>query len=241
MGLSRLLVSYWNEERLNWESIVNGWSVGGTLSHVSPRNVLTTDCAPQLQRAPTLPVFTDPLGGFTPTHTLVHTYSHTPAPPAPYVTARVDVVNDSMKCFFFFRSGTRTSGKWQVRLSLSLRTGRTYTLIHQRPAATGWNSPCPSSNSSWPTTPWTSMDMWVPRSQSYICSMVIWLCFKPTSLLLIQIILHSMHRYHPRFHIVQADDLYSVRWSVFQTFTFPETTFTAVTAYQNTKVRVLYT
>ncbi|MEQ2199977.1 hypothetical protein XENOCAPTIV_018760 [Xenoophorus captivus] len=51
----------------------------------------------------------------------------------------------------------------------------------------------------------------------------------------LQIILHSMHRYHPRFHIVQADDLFSVRWSVFQTFTFPETTFTAVTAYQNTK------
>ncbi|TNN69004.1 T-box protein VegT [Liparis tanakae] len=50
------------------------------------------------------------------------------------------------------------------------------------------------------------------------------------------IILHSMHRYHPRFHIVQADDLFSVRWSVFQTFTFPETSFTAVTAYQNTKV-----
>lgn len=45
-----------------------------------------------------------------------------------------------------------------------------------------------------------------------------------------------MHRYHPRFHIVQADDLYSVRWSVFQTFTFPETSFTAVTSYQNTKV-----
>lgn len=45
-----------------------------------------------------------------------------------------------------------------------------------------------------------------------------------------------MHRYHPRFHIVQADDLYSVRWSVFQTFTFHETSFTAVTAYQNTKV-----
>ncbi|XP_062855380.1 T-box transcription factor 16 [Trichomycterus rosablanca] len=53
------------------------------------------------------------------------------------------------------------------------------------------------------------------------------------------IILHSMHRYHPRFHIVQADDLYSVRWSVFQTFTFPETTFTAVTAYQNTKITKL--
>lgn len=45
-----------------------------------------------------------------------------------------------------------------------------------------------------------------------------------------------MHRYQPRFHVVQADDLYSVRWSVFQTFTFSETTFTAVTVYQNTKV-----
>ncbi|XP_023682801.1 T-box transcription factor 16 [Paramormyrops kingsleyae] len=53
------------------------------------------------------------------------------------------------------------------------------------------------------------------------------------------IILHSMHRYHPRFHIVQADDLFSVRWSVFQTFTFTETTFTAVTAYQNTKITKL--
>ncbi|XP_015827919.3 T-box transcription factor 16 [Nothobranchius furzeri] len=50
------------------------------------------------------------------------------------------------------------------------------------------------------------------------------------------IILHSMHRYHPRFHVIQADDLFSVRWSVFQTFTFPETSFIAVTAYQNTKI-----
>ncbi|XP_058270969.1 T-box-containing protein TBX6L-like [Hemibagrus wyckioides] len=53
------------------------------------------------------------------------------------------------------------------------------------------------------------------------------------------IILHSMHRYQPRFHVVQADDLYSVRWSVFQTFTFSETTFTAVTVYQNTKITKL--
>ncbi|KAI4893196.1 hypothetical protein NFI96_018511, partial [Prochilodus magdalenae] len=53
------------------------------------------------------------------------------------------------------------------------------------------------------------------------------------------IILHSMHRYQPRFHVVQADDLYSVRWSVFQTFTFPETTFTAVTVYQNSKITKL--
>ncbi|XP_017568898.1 T-box-containing protein TBX6L-like [Pygocentrus nattereri] len=53
------------------------------------------------------------------------------------------------------------------------------------------------------------------------------------------IILHSMHRYQPRFHVVQADDLYSVRWSVFQTFAFPETTFTAVTVYQNSKITKL--
>ncbi|XP_062868009.1 T-box-containing protein TBX6L-like [Trichomycterus rosablanca] len=53
------------------------------------------------------------------------------------------------------------------------------------------------------------------------------------------IILHSMHHYQPRFHVVQADDLYSVRWSVFRTFTFPETTFTAVTVYQNNKITKL--
>lgn len=45
-----------------------------------------------------------------------------------------------------------------------------------------------------------------------------------------------MHRYKPRFHIVQADDLFSVRWSIFQVFSFPETVFTSVTAYQNEQV-----
>lgn len=67
-------------------------------------------------------------------------------------------------------------------------------------------------------------------------NMKVWRRIMTFFLSVVQIILHSMHRYHPRFHIVQADDLYSVRWSVFQTFTFPETSFTAVTAYQNTKV-----
>lgn len=52
-----------------------------------------------------------------------------------------------------------------------------------------------------------------------------------------QIILHSMHRYYPRFHVTQADSPYTVRWGPFQTFSFPETTFTAVTAYQNPKVQ----
>ncbi|KAF7216911.1 T-box-containing protein TBX6L isoform X1 [Nothobranchius furzeri] len=53
------------------------------------------------------------------------------------------------------------------------------------------------------------------------------------------IILHSMHRYLPRFHVILADSPYTVRWSPFQTFTFPETVFTAVTAYQNPKITKL--
>ncbi|XP_029135260.1 T-box-containing protein TBX6L-like isoform X1 [Labrus bergylta] len=53
------------------------------------------------------------------------------------------------------------------------------------------------------------------------------------------IILHSMHRYYPRFHIAQTDSPYTVRWGPFQTFSFPETTFTAVTAYQNQKITKL--
>ncbi|XP_076614875.1 T-box-containing protein TBX6L-like [Chaetodon auriga] len=53
------------------------------------------------------------------------------------------------------------------------------------------------------------------------------------------IILHSMHRYYPRFHVTQADSPYTVRWGPLQTFSFPETTFTAVTTYQNPKITKL--
>ncbi|KAK2818990.1 hypothetical protein Q5P01_024551 [Channa striata] len=53
------------------------------------------------------------------------------------------------------------------------------------------------------------------------------------------IILHSMHRYYPRFHVIQADSPYTVRWGPFQTFSFPETTFYAVTVYQNPKITKL--
>ena len=52
----------------------------------------------------------------------------------------------------------------------------------------------------------------------------------------LQIILNSMHKYQPRFHIVQANDVFSLRWNSFVTFAFPETIFIAVTAYQNEKV-----
>ena len=45
-----------------------------------------------------------------------------------------------------------------------------------------------------------------------------------------------MHKYQPRFHIVQADNLAKLSQATFSTFVFPETQFIAVTAYQNEKV-----
>ncbi len=53
---------------------------------------------------------------------------------------------------------------------------------------------------------------------------------------MIKIILNSMHRYIPRVHIVQALDNYSMRTGPLSTFIFDETSFIAVTAYQNDQV-----
>lgn len=53
-----------------------------------------------------------------------------------------------------------------------------------------------------------------------------------------QTILNSMHKYQPRIHVVRADDTYKHPYSNFKTFTFPETAFIGVTAYQNEKVCV---
>ena len=54
----------------------------------------------------------------------------------------------------------------------------------------------------------------------------------------LQIILNSMHRYQPRFHVVyvaqKGEDVQATE--NFRTFLFPETQFTAVTAYQNHRV-----
>ncbi|CAI9551644.1 unnamed protein product [Staurois parvus] len=46
------------------------------------------------------------------------------------------------------------------------------------------------------------------------------------------IILHSMHRYLPRLHVIPAD-------KATETFTFPQTEFFAVTAYQNVQITQL--
>lgn len=55
------------------------------------------------------------------------------------------------------------------------------------------------------------------------------------------IVLQSLHKYQPRLHIVEVtedgpEDISSDTKT--QSFTFPETQFIAVTAYQNTDVRL---
>ncbi len=58
----------------------------------------------------------------------------------------------------------------------------------------------------------------------------------PIMVLLLQIILNSMHRYQPRFHVVYVDprkDSEKYAEENYKTFVFEETRFTAVTAYQN--------
>ncbi|KAM4624487.1 T-box transcription factor TBX6 [Polymixia lowei] len=51
-------------------------------------------------------------------------------------------------------------------------------------------------------------------------------------------ILHSLHRYQPRVHVIEARDV--LRWGGGQhSFIFPETQFLTVTAYQNTKITEL--
>ena len=49
-------------------------------------------------------------------------------------------------------------------------------------------------------------------------------------------ILNSMHKYQPRIHLVKTGDITRLPWSNFKTYTFKETEFIAVTAYQNEKV-----
>ncbi|MGH0175284.1 UNVERIFIED_CONTAM: hypothetical protein FKN15_070146 [Acipenser sinensis] len=54
-----------------------------------------------------------------------------------------------------------------------------------------------------------------------------------------KVILHSMHKYQPRLHIVQATDLYSQQWGPYLRFTFPEAAFIGVTSYQNNEITKL--
>ncbi|KAG4076787.1 hypothetical protein HA402_009133 [Bradysia odoriphaga] len=53
------------------------------------------------------------------------------------------------------------------------------------------------------------------------------------------IVLTSMHKYQPRLIVVRTTDPNQITWSPFQSFTFPETEFVAVTAYQNDRITKL--
>ncbi|XP_066518129.1 T-box transcription factor TBX6L [Hoplias malabaricus] len=53
------------------------------------------------------------------------------------------------------------------------------------------------------------------------------------------VVLHSMHKYQPRLHIVQAPDPCRVQPGAYLRFTFPEAAFLAVTAYQNHEITKL--
>ncbi|KAJ6641506.1 T-box transcription factor TBX6 [Pseudolycoriella hygida] len=50
------------------------------------------------------------------------------------------------------------------------------------------------------------------------------------------IVLTSMHKYQPRLIVVQTSDPNQLTWAPYQSFTFPETEFVAVTAYQNDRI-----
>ncbi|XP_004586914.2 T-box transcription factor TBX6 [Ochotona princeps] len=53
------------------------------------------------------------------------------------------------------------------------------------------------------------------------------------------LILHSMHKYQPRIHLVRAAQLCSQHWGGVASFRFPETMFISVTAYQNPRITQL--
>lgn len=61
---------------------------------------------------------------------------------------------------------------------------------------------------------------------------------------LFQLVLNSMHKYQPRIHLVKRPEgasgqIVDLENEEYKTFIFPETVFTAVTAYQNQLVRRL--
>ncbi|KAG7314742.1 hypothetical protein KOW79_022045 [Hemibagrus wyckioides] len=53
------------------------------------------------------------------------------------------------------------------------------------------------------------------------------------------VVLHSMHKYQPRLHIVQAPDPCGGHSGGYLRFTFPEAAFIAVTSYQNQEITKL--
>lgn len=89
--------------------------------------------------------------------------------------------------------------------------------------------------------PWSSLRATMRRLTHNGC------LFTPFSpyFLLLQIVLNSMHRYQPRIHLVKwrehSGGVQDLEAEEYRTYIFPETVFTAVTAYQNqliTKLKI---
>ncbi len=77
-----------------------------------------------------------------------------------------------------------------------------------------------------------------PRQRKDARGHVLWLVFSLEFLQMV--VLQSLHKFQPRLHVVQVNEDGTEDTSQpgrVQTFTFPETQFIAVTAYQNTDVR----
>lgn len=75
--------------------------------------------------------------------------------------------------------------------------------------------------------------------QNY-CSRSVTVCF------VLQLVLNSMHKYQPRIHIVKRHEnsmsapVTNLEMEEYKTFIYPETIFTAVTAYQNQLVSAVF-
>ena len=92
----------------------------------------------------------------------------------------------------------------------------------------------------------TTSDFCLPPPLAVLCLCVlhcfIWYFYCTCLSSSFQIILHSMHKYQPRIHILKKKDTTDATLdvdrpsSLKKTFTFPETVFTTVTAYQNQQV-----
>ncbi|PSN37215.1 T-box transcription factor TBX20 [Blattella germanica] len=62
---------------------------------------------------------------------------------------------------------------------------------------------------------------------------------------MLTLVLNSMHKYQPRIHLVKRHEsagsapITDLESEEFKTFIFPESVFTAVTAYQNQLVQLI--
>ena len=72
-------------------------------------------------------------------------------------------------------------------------------------------------------------------------NVTLYIHFSILFLLWFQIVLNSMHRYQPRIHLIKwrehGGPITDLEAEEYRTYVFPESVFTAVTAYQNQLVR----